>query len=103
MSDQDITKQEVNGQETNTIEPAAEEKTVMDFPAEWLRIANRPDGSRKATIMYYVDFSPLFTDGEKMLKKIRDVLHVFEENRDQATVVWHQDRLIDKYLKNDAP
>ncbi len=52
----------------------------------------------KPTILYFVDFSVLYSNAEKMLAKISDVLRVFAENRDSVTVLWHQDPVMMKNL-----
>ena len=85
-------------------EITATSKTAdTEVPNEWMEITKRAAGGRKATILYYVDISPLFTDTDKTLAKIRDVLRVFEDNKDQATVLWRHDRMIDRDLKSLAP
>ena len=56
------------------------------------------NSTEKPVIMYFVDFSVLYTNASRMLAKIRDVLHVFEENRDHVTVLWHQDPVMMKNL-----
>lgn len=106
ITDQKATGQEATEQKRNDQVPSGlldEEVPRTDYPEEWLRLTTREDGGRKPTILYYVDVSPLFTDAEKTLRKIRDVLRIFEENRDQVTVLWRHDRMIDHDLKSDAP
>ena len=61
-------------------------------------MAENGTGTDKPVIMYFVDFSVLYTNASRMLAKIRDVLRVFEENRDNVTVLWHQDPIMMKNL-----
>ena len=63
----------------------------------------RTNAQDKPVILYYVDFSALYSNSEKMLKKIRDVLHVFEENKDTVTVLWHQAPVLMKNLPTVKP
>ncbi len=55
-------------------------------------------GKNKPCIMYFVDFSLLYIDAVHMLAKIRDVLHVFEENKEHVSVLWHQDPVLMRNL-----
>ena len=77
--------------------------TAIEIPQEWRDLVARAGEKDKPVIMYYTSVSPMFTDGEKMIKKIRDVLRVFEENREEVTVLWHQDPWMKRYLPTDRP
>jgi hypothetical protein len=60
-------------------------------------------GTDKPTIMYFVDFSALYTDAERMFAKIRDVLEIFRENRESVTLLWHQDPVLMRELPGKKP
>ena len=48
------------------------------------------------TILYYLSFSSLYTEGETALKKLEQVLEVFEQNKDNVRLLWYQDPLMEK-------
>ena len=89
-------------QETSDVE-GNNLKERPEVPASWLTAVSGPEGKRKSVIFYYADLSPLYTDGEKMLKKIADVLKTFEENRGSVTVLWHQDPNLKRFLSVQKP
>ncbi len=74
-----------------------------DIPKEWERILCRSDGSRKKVILYNTSVSALLQNNEKMLEKIRDVLGIFKENRDDAALLWRPHPLIQATISSMRP
>ena len=75
----------------------------LEIPEEWLRIIRKPDGSWKKIILYNTSVSALLQHNEKMLEKIRDVLRVFLENRDEVALLWRPHPLIKATLSSMRP
>lgn len=75
--------------------PAYDQKEVSkentECPAEWLRIIEKPDGSRKKIILYNTSASALLFYGQKMIEKMREVFQVFRDNQDDIAVIWQPD------------
>jgi len=63
--------------------------TVEDFslPDSWRRLIEKPDGSRKNTVLYNTSVTGFLNDSEKMLNKMRHTFSVFR-NRDDAILWW---------------
>lgn len=75
----------------------------MEVPEHWLSVAQRPDGSRKKVILYASSASVLYTKGEQGMKKMREVLRVFQDAQEEITVVWHPNDRAEDFLKESRP
>ncbi len=78
-------------------------KEELEIPAEWLRIIEKPDGSRKKIIFYNTSINGLLRHNEKMLEKMQDVFRVFYENRDEVALLWRPHPLIESTVKSMRP
>lgn len=63
-------------------------KDELQIPEEWLRIIQKEDGTWKKIIFYNTSIAAFLKQGEKMLAKIKDVLHTFKENREEVVLLW---------------
>lgn len=79
------------------------QKENLVVPDEWLKIIEKPDGSWKRIVFYNTSVSALLQNGEKMLGKMRDVLHAFKENRDEVTLLWRPHPLIKATIESMRP
>jgi hypothetical protein len=75
----------------------------IDIPEEWLRIIQKPDGTRKKVIFYNNSVSSLLNAQDKMIKKMRNVFGVFRENRDEVALLWRPHPLIQDTIKAMLP
>lgn len=73
------------------------------IPEEWLKIINRPDGTRKKIILYNTGITALLQNDEKMLDKIQRAFDIFYENRDDIALLWRPHPLIESTLTSMRP
>lgn len=78
-------------------------KEDLQIPEEWLKIIERPDGSRKKIILYNTSVGALLYHREKMLVKIRDVLHVFRDAQDEVALLWRPHPLMKATIESMRP
>lgn len=78
----------------------ATRKEDIAVPEEWLRVIEKPDGSWKKIIFYNTSIQALLEHNEKMNAKIRDVLQVFKENREEVALLWRPHPLIEATIKS---
>lgn len=75
----------------------------IQMPDGWESIIRKPDGSRKKVILYNTSVSALLRHGEKMLEKIRNVLQIFRENRDEVALLWRPHPLAEATIRSMRP
>ena len=63
-------------------------KEDLEIPEEWMRVIRKADGSWKKVIFYNTTVTALLQYNEQYLVKMRDVLRVFYENRDEVALLW---------------
>lgn len=78
-------------------------KEDLNIPEEWLKIIEKPDGSRKKIIFYNTSVSALLKYGEEMLEKMKNVFKIFKENRDEAVLLWRPHPLIKATIESMRP
>ena len=78
-------------------------KEDLEIPAEWLKVIEKPDGSRKKIVFYNVSVTMLLSFGEKALAKIETVLEMFRENKDEVALLWRPHPLIQATIENMRP
>lgn len=78
-------------------------KENLDVPKEWLRLIEKPDGTRKKIIFYNTSISALLRNDEKMLEKIQSVFRMFKENSDEFVLLWRPHPLIASTIKSMRP
>lgn len=62
-------------------------KEDCEIPSEWLKLIEKPDGSRKKVILYNTNVSGLLEGNEKVLDKLKYSFNCFKEN-DNIVVLW---------------
>lgn len=75
-------------------------KEDVTVPEEWLRVIEKKDGSWKKIILYNTSVQALLDHKEKMNRKIRDVLRVFKENREEVALLWRPHPLIEATIQS---
>ena len=76
------------------------EREGLKIPEEWERYLRKPDGGRKKVVFYNIGLTMLPRYGERMLKKIRDVLRLFQENREEIALLWRPHPLLQATLES---
>lgn len=74
-----------------------------NIPAEWLNKILKSDGKRKKLVLCSVNISSLIQYEEKMLQKLREVFEIFQEYKEEATLLWHSQPLTEENLKMLRP
>ncbi len=78
-------------------------KEDIDIPAEWLKVIEKPDGSRKKIIFYNTSVSAILVHDENMLKKMESVFECFKENKDTVALLWRPHPLIQATIESMRP
>lgn len=74
-----------------------------DIPEDWLKIIKKSDGTWKKIFLYNISVGALLKYKEKMLKKIKEVLQIFRENREEITLWWRPHPLIEETMISMEP
>lgn len=75
----------------------------LRLPEEWEERIWRKDGSRRKIVFYNTSVSALLLDGKAVLKKIERSLQIFEENREDVTLLWRPHPLSEATLASMRP
>ena len=78
-------------------------KENLEIPEEWKKVIQRPDGSWKKVIFYNTTVTALLQHSEQYLVKLRDVLRVFYENRDEVALLWRPHPLMEATIESMRP
>lgn len=78
-------------------------KEDLDIPEDWLKIIEKPDGSRKKVIFYNTSISALLHNDEDMIKKMKNVFGIFKENQDEVALLWRPHPLIQATVSSMRP
>lgn len=78
-------------------------KEDVEIPEEWLRIIEKPDGSRKKVIFYNTSINALLHHNEDMIKKMQYVFGIFKENQDEVALLWRPHPLIQATVSSMRP
>ena len=75
----------------------------LEIPSEWLSIIEKADGSRKKIIFYNTSIAAFLKEGEKMIRKIEDVLRIFYEQREDVVLLWRPHPLMEQTIESMRP
>lgn len=75
----------------------------LDIPGEWLKIIQKPDGSRKKVIFYNTAISALLLFNEKWIEKIENSMGIFKENQENVALLWRPHPLSESTIKSMRP
>ncbi len=75
----------------------------MEIPEEWMKVILKPDGAWKKIVFYNTGVVAILNQKEKMIAKIKDVLEVFKENKDDVALLWRPHPLIVATLESMVP
>lgn len=75
----------------------------VEVPEEWLKIIEKPDGSRKKIILYNNSVTALLKHEDKMLKKMEYVFRTFKENQEDVALLWRPHPLIKATIESMRP
>lgn len=75
-------------------------KDDVAVPDEWRKVIEKEDGSWKKIILYNTSVQALLDHRDKMNRKIKDVLRVFKENREEVALLWRPHPLIEATIQS---
>lgn len=75
----------------------------VTLPEEWKKFIYKSDGRRKKIIVYNTSLTAFLQNPEQMLKKIRDVFRVFDENREEVALLWRPHPLLKATISSMMP
>lgn len=75
-------------------------KEDVAVPEEWRKVIEKEDGSWKKIILYNTSVQALLDHKEKMNRKIRDVLRVFQKNQEEVALLWRPHPLIEATIQS---
>lgn len=78
-------------------------KNDFEIPDNWMRIIKKTDGKWKKIILYNTSVTGLLKHRDKMLNKIKEVFHIFYENKDQVVLLWRPHPLLKATIESMHP
>lgn len=75
----------------------------LEIPEEWMKVIQKPDGSWKKIILYNTGIAAFLAHEDKMLQKIKSVLALFKEKKDEVTLLWRPHPLLENTMKSMRP
>mgnify|MGYP003429491933 CR=1 FL=1 len=75
----------------------------LEIPEDWLRIIEKEDGTWKKIIFYNTSIQSFLDNSEEMLEKIKDVLRIFKENKDDVALLWRPHPLMMQTIESMRP
>lgn len=78
-------------------------KETVEIPQEWMKIIQKPDGSRKKIILYNTSVGALLQYNEQMLRKMKFVFSTFKENKNEVALLWRPHPLIKATVESMRP
>ena len=67
---------------------AIDEREKLPIPQAWREVIQKEDKSYKKVMLYHTSSSMIAQEQEKYLQKLRSVLHIFKENRQDVALLW---------------
>ncbi len=78
-------------------------KSNVELPREWVNVVRKSDGQFKNVVLYNTSVTALLKYEDKQLEKIKDVIHLFKENREKIVLLWRPHPLIKAALESMRP
>lgn len=79
------------------------DEATLNVPMEWKKLIQKEDGSRKKIIFYNTSLTPFLKEGDAMIRKIKDVLRIFYENKEEVTLLWRPHPLMKETVSAMCP
>lgn len=78
-------------------------KGDVEIPKDWQKIIKKSDGSLKKIVFYNTGLSALLEHSEKMLEKIKSVLKIFKEKKEDIALLWRPHPLMKATIGSMRP
>lgn len=91
-----INEEDENGHTAAAGDRFAQPERDNRYPESWGGLLYKPGGSRKHVLLYINSVSTLFQYGEQMIEKLKSVLRICYDNRDDVLLIWHPQAAIEQ-------
>lgn len=78
-------------------------KEDQEIPKEWLQLIQKEDGTWKKIVLYNTSVTAFLENDEQMVKKIKSVLQIFFEKREDVTLLWRPHPLMKATIESMRP
>lgn len=78
-------------------------KSDYTLPEEWKNLVVKTDGSMKKIVLYNTSINALLENGEKMIKKIKSVISLFKNNKEDVILLWRPHPLLESTIVSMRP
>ena len=75
----------------------------VEIPDEWQKYMTKRDGNTRKVIFYNTSVGALLENGEKMIRKIENVLSFFKENQEEFVLLWRPHPLLEATVLSMRP
>ncbi len=79
------------------------QKENVEIPEEWRRMIEKENGEQKKIILYNNSVTALLQNEDKMIRKMKDVFRIFEENKEEVALLWRPHPLIKATIESMRP
>lgn len=73
------------------------------IPQEWLKLIQSQDEDKKKVIFYNTSLAAFLGDSEQMIMKIKKVIGIFKEIKDEVILLWRPHPLMESTIKSMRP
>ena len=74
----------------------------LSIPKEWMKVIQKPNGSRKKVIFYNTTISAVLKN-DTALSKMEKVLNTFKEYKDEIALLWRPHPLLESTMASMRP
>lgn len=79
------------------------EEQEKNTPEEWKKYLYKADGKRKKTILFAINSSSFIDYKEKAIQKLKNVLNIFKESREDICLLWFWDTAMETTFQTTYP
>ncbi|MCR5249165.1 MAG: LicD family protein [Lachnospiraceae bacterium] len=76
---------------------------AAELPESWKELALKEDGGRKKILLLYTGIGTMIEYGEKSIRKLREVLDLLENSREELMTVWRTPKDFGEQLAENDP
>lgn len=79
------------------------EEVEKNTPESWKKYLYKEDGRRKKMVLYAINSSSFIDYKEKAVRKLKNVLEIFKESKDDICLLWYWDTAMETTLQTTYP
>lgn len=81
----------------------ANSMSVTNVPKEWEEKCHNVTGNPTKIVLYYVGISGMMHFGMDMIEKMKRTFQVFQQQREQVTMLWYDEPMVREVLEKKKP